>query len=147
MLRVCAVLLASWLLVGNASSAGEARKIQVYKSPTCGCCEKWVEHLKARGFDVSVSNVDDVTPVKRELGVPAGASSCHTAFVGGYFVEGHVPAEDITRLLAEHPDVAGIAVPGMPLGSPGMEGPNAPPYKVLAVRKDGKLEVFAEHAP
>jgi hypothetical protein len=128
-------------------SAAEPVKVQVYKSPTCGCCQKWVEHLKASGYDVSVSNVPDVAPVKRELGVPQGAASCHTAFVGGYFVEGHVPAEDVSRLLAEHPDIAGIAVPGMPLGSPGMEGPNAPPYKVYAVKRDGTLAVFAEHRP
>jgi hypothetical protein len=85
--------------------------------------------------------------MKRQLGVPSGVSSCHTAVIGGYFIEGHVPAEDISRLLAEHPDIAGLAVPGMPIGSPGMEGPGPVPYSVLAVQKDGKLEVFAEHRP
>lgn len=119
--------------------------VQVYKSPTCGCCVKWVEHLRSRGYQVTVSDVPDVSPVKRELGVPPGAASCHTAFIGGYFVEGHVPAEDVARLLATHPDLAGIAVPGMPIGSPGMEGPNPQPYSVLAVHRDGRITVFAEH--
>ena len=140
-----AALCATPLLARAPATSAEPTKVQVYKSPTCGCCQKWVEHLKAQGYDVSVSNVSDVAPVKRELGVPQGVASCHTAFVGGYFVEGHVPAEDVTRLLAEHPDVAGLAVPGMPLGSPGMEGPNAPPYKVFAVKRDGTMAVFAEH--
>ena len=139
--------LAISFVAATVAFAAESPKVQVYKSPTCGCCQKWVDHLKSKGFDVSVSNVADVAPVKRELGVPEGASSCHTAFVGGYFVEGHVPAEDVSRLLAEHPDVAGLTVPGMPLGSPGMEGPNAPPYKVFAVKRDGTMSVFAEHKP
>jgi hypothetical protein len=101
--------------------------------------------VRSRRYAVTVSNVLDMTSVKRELGVPSEAESCHTAVVGGYFLEGHVPAEDISRLLAEHPDISGLAVPGMPIGSPGMEGPNAQSYLVLAVQKDGKLEVFAEH--
>jgi hypothetical protein len=142
-----AALVATPLLARPPASSAERAKVQVYKSPTCGCCQKWVDHLKSNGYDVSVSNVSDVDPVKRELGVPQGAASCHTAFVGGYFVEGHVPAEDVARLLAEHPDVAGLAVPGMPLGSPGMEAPNAPPYRVFAVKRDGTMAVFAEHQP
>ena len=83
----------------------------------------------------------------RALGVPPEAASCHTAVIGGYFIEGHVPAEDITRLLDEHPDISGLAVPGMPIGSPGMEGPNPQAYSVLAVQKDGKSKVFAQHGP
>ena len=122
--------------------------IQVYKSPLCGCCQRWVDYVRIRGYTVTVSNVLNMNSVKRELGVPSEAEACkHTAVVGGYFIEGHVPAEDISRLLAEHPDISGLAVPGMPIGSPGMEGPNAQPYSVLAVRKDGTLEVFAEHRP
>ena len=135
-------------LLAVRAQAGDAdpKAVHVYKSPTCGCCQKWVEHLKSRGFTVDVSNVPDVNPVKKELGVPAGASSCHTAVVEGYFVEGHVPGEDVERLLAERPkDVVGLAVPGMPVGSPGMEGPNPQKYSVLAVQKDGKLKVFADH--
>jgi hypothetical protein len=121
--------------------------VHVYKSATCGCCQKWVDHVRSQGYMVTVENVPDVAPVKRNLGVPSATQSCHTAVIGNYFVEGHVPAEDIARLLAEHPDIAGLAVPGMPMGSPGMEGPNAQSYRVLAVHKDGKVDVFAEHQP
>jgi hypothetical protein len=128
-------------------AAVDPQVIQVYKSPTCGCCQKWVDYVRRQGFKVTVSDVSDLNSVKRGLGVPSEAASCHTAVVGGYFIEGHVPAEDITRLLAEHPNIAGLAVPGMPIGSPGMEGPNARPYSVFAVQKDGKLTVFAEHRP
>ena len=103
--------------------------------------------MRSRGYTATVSNVMDMNSVKRELGVPSEAESCHTAVVGGYFIEGHVPAEDISRLLAEHPDISGLAVPGMPIGSPGMDGPNPQAYSVLAVQKDGKREVFAEHRP
>jgi hypothetical protein len=145
--HVGAVVLAACLVLRAHPVEADPQVMQVYKSPTCGCCQKWVDHVRSRGYTVTVSNVSDVTPVKRELGVPLGTASCHTAFVGGYFIEGHVPAEDVSRLLAEHPDIAGLAVPGMPIGSPGMEGPNPHPYSVLAVGKDGKLEVFADHRP
>jgi hypothetical protein len=132
-----------------ASHPAEAdpQVMQVYKSATCACCQKWVDYVRRRGFKVTVSEVSDMNSVKRDLGVPSEVATCHTAVVGGYFIEGHVPAEDITRLLAEHPDIAGLAVPGMPIGSPGMEGPIAQPYSVLAVQKDGKLTVFANHGP
>jgi hypothetical protein len=140
------VLTASLALPARLASA-EPQTMQVYKSPTCGCCKKWVEHVRSKGYTVTVSDVPDVSPVKRELGVPSGASSCHTAFIGGYFVEGHVPVEDVDRLLREKPDIAGLAVPGMPIGSPGMEGPNPQAYSTLAVQKDGKLKVFADHRP
>ncbi len=134
-------------LAGHAHAAdADPKSVHVYKSPTCGCCQKWVDHLKARGFKVEVSNVADLKPVKHDVGVPDGAASCHTAVVEGYFIEGHVPAADVERLLAERPkDVVGLALPGMPVGSPGMEGPNAQKYSVLAVQKDGKLKVFADH--
>ena len=141
-------LLAALLLVLPAPLLAEPPPMQVYKTPTCNCCQKWVDYVKARGYVVTVNDVTDLAPVKQELGVPRGATSCHTAVIGGYVVEGHVPVEDITRLLAEKPkDVLGITVPGMPIGSPGMEGPNAERYQTLAVKKDGKLMVFAEHAP
>ena len=148
-LGIAAVVLSAFLLLRAEPVVAEppAKSMQVYKSPTCGCCTKWVDHVKSKGYEVSVSDIADVNPVKRELGVPPGSASCHTAFIGGYFVEGHVPVEDITRLLTERPNIAGIAVPGMPIGSPGMEGPNPQAYKVLAVKRDGKLEVFAEHRP
>ncbi len=121
--RVGGFVIAACLMIRAQRVEADPQVVQVYKSRTCGCCQKWVEHVRSRGYQVTVSDVPDVTPVKRQLGVPSGASSCHTAVVGGYFIEGHVPAEDIARLLAEHPDIAGLAVPGMPMGSPGMEGP------------------------
>jgi hypothetical protein len=119
----------------------------VYKSPTCGCCGTWIEHLRAAGFTVEVEDVDDLVAVKTRLGVPAEMGSCHTAVIGDYLVEGHVPAEDIQRLLAEAPDAAGLAVPGMPVGSPGMEvpGQTPQPYEVIAFGRDGSRSVYARH--
>jgi hypothetical protein len=145
--RIGALLLAAWLVLRAGPAAAGSETMQVYKSRTCGCCQKWVDYLRDRGYAVEVSNVLDLARVKRELGVPSSASSCHTASVGGYFIEGHVPEEDISRLLAERPGIAGLAVPGMPVGSPGMEGPNPRTYYVLAVQKDGKVTIFAEHRP
>ena len=119
----------------------------VYKSPTCGCCKLWVEHMKNSGFKVSVVETEDLNPIKLEVGVPPGLGSCHTAKVGGYFVEGHVPASDVKRLLAEKPDALGIGVPGMPMGSPGMEVPSGDtqPYTVTQVNKDGSTSIFSSH--
>ena len=140
------LVLAAMLLFSWAVQAGEP-KAMVYKTPTCGCCSKWIEHLEENGFEVKSKNLSDVNPVKRMNGVPMRLASCHTAIIGGYFVEGHVPAQDVKRLLAERPNVAGIVVPRMPVGSPGMEGPNPEAYSVLAVKKDGSTEVFSRHAP
>ena len=119
----------------------------VHKSPTCGCCGLWVDHLKDAGFQVEVRDAEDITPVKQRLGVPYGKGSCHTAEIGGYFIEGHVPAEDIKRLLAEKPNAKGLVLPGMPMGSPGMEGPDgtAQPYTVELVGKDGTTSPFSAH--
>lgn len=129
-----------------AASAADVRSetLVVYKSPTCGCCSAWVEHVQEAGFEVEVHDVPNVQPVKDEHGLPGHLGSCHTALVGGYVVEGHVPADVIRRLLAERPDVAGIAVPGMPMGSPGMEVPSGrtDPYDVMAFTRDGKVSVF-----
>lgn len=121
--------------------------VLVHRSPTCGCCMAWVEHMRKAGFAVEVRNTDDLDPVKERLGVPDKQRSCHTAEVGGYFVEGHVPAADVKRLLAQKPAARGIAVPGMPLGSPGMEVPGraASPYVVELVGKDGKVSPYANH--
>ncbi len=121
--------------------------IHVYKSPTCGCCGDWVEHLRAAGFEVEVENVQDLVAVKRRFGIPDRLATCHTAVVGRYLVEGHVPAEDLRRFLDQSPDVAGLAVPGMPVGSPGMEVEGQPdqPYDVLAFDAQGRTTVFAEH--
>lgn len=121
--------------------------LTVYKSPTCGCCAKWVDHLKAAGFATVVHDESDMDEVKDNLGVPKALRSCHTAQVNQYVIEGHVPAEDIRRLLGGKPKVAGLAVPGMPASSPGMAVPGAPvePYEVLAFRLDGSTEVYAKH--
>ncbi len=119
--------------------------ITVYKSPTCGCCAKWVEHLQAAGFRPEVHDEAQMDAVKTKIGVPADLRSCHTAVVDGYAVEGHVPADVIRKLLAERPKVAGIAVPGMPVGSPGMEsGDQKTPYDVVAFTKDGATSVYAK---
>ena len=127
--------------------APAGRTLVVHKSPTCGCCVLWAEKMQAAGFTVEVRDVADLSPIKQRLGVPQASASCHTAEIGGYFVEGHVPAQDIERLLAERPDARGLAVPGMPLGSPGMEHPSGTiqPYEVLLVKQDGTTEVFATH--
>jgi hypothetical protein len=117
--------------------------LTVYKSPTCGCCAKWVEHVKKAGFPVTVKDVPNVGEVKVANGVPPELASCHTALVGGYVVEGHVPADVIQKLLKEKPSVAGIAVAGMPMGSPGMEGSASDHYDVVAFDKTGKQHVFA----
>jgi hypothetical protein len=121
--------------------------VLVHKSPTCGCCASWVDHLRAHGFTVEVDDTGDMEAIKARVGIPAGKGSCHTAEVGGYFIEGHVPADDIVRLLEEKPDARGLTVPGMPVGSPGMEipGQGTPPYAVELVHQDGSTEVFAQY--
>lgn len=119
----------------------------VHKTTSCGCCGIWVDHLKAEGFQVDVRDTDDMNPIKVRLGVPVGKASCHTAEIGGYVIEGHIPAEDIKRLLAERPAARGLVLPGMPAGSPGMEMPDGyvQPYTVELVRNDGSSAPFAEH--
>lgn len=119
----------------------------VHKQESCGCCGAWVEHMREAGFAVEVRNVEDMEPVKSRLGIPYGMGSCHTAEVAGYFVEGHVPADDIKRLLAERPQAKGLALPGMPVGSPGMEHPDGvkQPFKVALIGTDGQAQVFSEH--
>jgi len=129
--------------VGAAFSA--PTEITVYKSPSCGCCAKWVEHMQGAGFKVAVKDVDDVDTVKREMGVPASLASCHTGVVGGYLVEGHVPADLVQRMLREKPKIAGLAVPGMVTGSPGMEmGARKDPYDVIAFDRSGRTRVYAK---
>jgi hypothetical protein len=127
--------------------ASQGPTIEVYKDPTCGCCAKWVEHLQAHGFTAHMTNSRDVASVKASHGVPRQVQSCHTAIVDGYVVEGHVPAADVRRLLTERPAIAGLAVPGMPVGSPGMEmpGARAQAYEVLAFDRSGNTHVFARH--
>ena len=144
LIRATAVIGLGWPLAGLAA---DAPRMQVYKSPTCGCCGKWVDHMRAAGFEVEATNVEDVNAYKQQYGVPPQLASCHTAIVGGYVVEGHVPADDVSRLLKLKPEAVGIAVPGMPLGSPGMEAPNPQRYETLLFFADGSTEVFAVHEP
>ena len=119
--------------------------ITVYKDPSCGCCKNWIEHLLKHGYRVITNDTRDLASVKRTLGVPERLQSCHTAMVGGYLIEGHVPADDIARLLTQRPKIRGLAVPGMPMGSPGMEGPNRQSFAVLTFDAAGKTQLFARH--
>jgi hypothetical protein len=129
---------------GQAVASADGTRMLVYKTPTCGCCRAWVDHVKAAGFAVEVRDMPNVDPVKHEHGLPGHLASCHTAIVDGYVVEGHVPADVIRRMLRERPQVAGIAVPGMPMGSPGMEVPGGrkDPYDIIAFSRDGKVSVY-----
>jgi hypothetical protein len=139
-----AVILVGGLAVG-AQSTGPT--VTVYKDPSCGCCAKWVEHLKQNRFTTKVIETRDVNDIKAQNHVPRQARSCHTGLVNGYAIEGHVPAADVQRLLKERPAIAGLAVTGMPIGSPGMEMPGrkAQPFDVLAFDKGGQTRVFASH--
>ncbi len=145
------LLLASLVLglPGLALAAPAKVKVEVWKSPYCGCCKDWVAHLESSGFAVSVHEVGDLDGARRQLGMPERYASCHTAKVAGYLLEGHVPAADIRRLLADKPKAIGLAVPGMPVGSPGMDGPvyngRRDPYDVLLVQGDGLVSVFASY--
>jgi hypothetical protein len=134
------------LFVATRAEAQAGPAIHVVKTATCGCCNDWITHLRNAGFRVTVANVPDVGPTARRLGVPDDLRSCHTASVGGYAVEGHVPAADIRRLLRERPAAAGIAVPGMPMGSPGMEhGSHRERYNTILFTRAGRRSVFARH--
>jgi len=126
-------------------SAHAGERVEVFKSPYCGCCEKWVEHMRNAGFDVVTKHVNDVPAARKLAGMPERFGSCHTSKVGGYVVEGHVPAADVQRLLKEKPKAVGLAAPGMPQGSPGMETNHPQPYDTLLVQADGSYKVFAKH--
>ena len=150
MTRVSLVVMATAVMIASGLSLGAQSKpetVTVYKDPTCGCCAKWVEHLRANGFATKVNEVANMGDIKEQNHVPRQARSCHTALVGGYVIEGHVPAADIQRLLKERPvGVVGLGVPGMPIGSPGMEqGSRVQPYSVMAFDKAGRTQVFASH--
>ena len=151
MVRVSLVVMAAMATIAGGLSLvaqSKAESVTVYKDPACGCCAKWVEHLQQQGFVTTVTEVANVDDVKTKNHVPQQARSCHTALVRGYVIEGHVPAADIQRLLKERPTgVVGLAVPGMPIGSPGMEVPGikAQPFNVVAFDKEGRTTVFAAH--
>lgn len=144
--------LSSCLLIPAAAAVVKAQRpalplVDVYKDPTCGCCANWVEHLKAAGFTTKVTESKELNAFKTSHGVPDKARSCHTALVGGYVLEGHVPAAEVQRLLKEKPAITGLAVPGMPVGSPGMEvnGVKAQAYDVVSFDKQGAIKVFASY--
>ncbi len=139
-LALCTALAAAW-----PSLAQPLPSVDVYKSPDCGCCKAWAEHLQKNGFSVILHDVDDVPAARKKLGMPNRYGSCHTAKVGEYLVEGHVPAADIKQLLKKQPKALGLAVPSMPPGSPGMEGERSIPYDTLLVTPDGNATVFAHH--
>ncbi|MGB0712588.1 MAG: DUF411 domain-containing protein [Gammaproteobacteria bacterium] len=138
-------LLLGGTLLSAPAMADEQQTIMVYKTPTCGCCTKWVSHLRNSGFEVQTTDLSDLRMIKKMSGIEPKLASCHTALVDGYTIEGHVPAADIERLLAERPDAKGLTVPGMPMGSPGMEHPNPQRYQVMLLDNDGNTEVFATH--
>jgi hypothetical protein len=149
---VSAVVLVAGVAVGVVSSQGSSKasaakpSVAVFKSPTCGCCAKWNEHMTAAGYTVNSSDRTDMTAIKDEHKIPSALRSCHTALVAGYVVEGHVPADVVAKLLSEKPaGVVGIAVPGMPVGSPGMESPSGTKdaYHVMAFTKDGQSRIYA----
>jgi hypothetical protein len=141
-------LTAASLLAGAALRAQAQPRVEVWKDPNCGCCGDWVRHLQAEGFEVRVHDNGN-TAARKRLGIPEKLGSCHTALVGGYAIEGHVPAQDIRRLLKERPPAIGLSVPGMPVGSPGMDGPEyggrKDPYDVLLIAKDGGTRVFQSY--
>lgn len=137
------LFVAAGLLLASALAA--AGTLEVYKSPTCSCCEKWSQHMRDNGFDVTTHDVNNLQSVKERARLRPGMGSCHTAFIDGYAIEGHVPAEDVKRLLQQKPDAYGLTVPAMPVGSPGMEmGGRQDDYQVLLYGQDG-VRVFATH--
>ena len=145
MMTVAVVMGLAW--AGSVWMAAQSRtkpQMTVYKSSTCGCCSNWVEHMRKNGFEVKAVDVDDIDKVKRERGVPDSAASCHTAVVNGYLVEGHVPADAVLKMLKDKPAIAGIAVPGMPMGAPGMEVPSGQKdaYSIVSFDKAGKTTVY-----
>ncbi|WP_114953319.1 DUF411 domain-containing protein [Sphingosinicella terrae] len=143
--RKLSLVLAPLALLACVQNA-TAATIEVVKSPYCGCCTHWIDYLRHEGFEVNVVEAEDVSPTARRLGVPDDLRSCHTASIEGYAIEGHVPAADIRRLIEQRPQAAGIAVAGMPVGSPGMEqGDRRDPYQTILFHRDGRRTVFAQH--
>lgn len=140
---------AAILVFTNAHDAiaDDAKLVEIWKDPSCGCCAAWANHLQAAGFEVQISNTDHLNDIKRMNRIPPKLASCHTAKVGGYVIEGHVPASDIMKLITEKPKILGLAVPGMPLGSPGMEVPSGEKdaYDVISFDERGNAAVYSSH--
>jgi hypothetical protein len=139
-------LFGSLLVALPLAASAAAPVVEVYKSATCGCCEEWIKHLRANGFTVNPHDVPNPAGYRAKFGIPDQLGSCHSAMVQGYALEGHVPASDIKRLLAMKPKAKGLAVPGMPSGSPGMEAPQRDAYDVVLVQDGGKTTVYKHHA-
>ncbi len=145
------LLLGGAVVLGMAGSAcaqaSPARNLMVYKTPTCPCCDGWIAHMRQAGFVATVTVLPDLGPLRRERGLPDALASCHSGVIDGYLIEGHVPATDVIRLLDQKPAAIGLAVPGMPLGSPGMETPQGhrDPYATLLVLRGGSTRVFSRH--
>jgi hypothetical protein len=146
-MKVCLLAVAFAVLLGSPTFAANPT-IEVWKSTSCECCGNWVKHIEADGFDVKVNAADTslLDRVRKAAGIPDKLAACHTAMIDGYFIEGHIPGTDIKRLIDQEPDAIGLTVPGMPMGSPGMEqGTKFDKYNVLLIKKDGTTEVFASH--
>lgn len=137
-----AILCAATVLLGTVPIRVPAQDLTVYKNPQCGCCTKWVEHMRQDGFDVTVLDLSDPKTKSHAPKLPPALASCHTTVVDGYLIGGHVPADVVRRLLSERPPLRGIAVPGMPMGSPGMEGPTPQPYDILGFDDAGNTRVY-----
>ncbi|HJU66135.1 MAG TPA: DUF411 domain-containing protein [Gemmatimonadaceae bacterium] len=135
----------SWRSAEAHGTVAAAPTVTVYKDPNCGCCSRWVAHLRENGFSVVTHDTTSMDAIKATHGVTSELTSCHTGLVDGYVIEGHVPAADVQRLLRTKPKVAGLAVPGMPMGSPGMEGSRSDRYDVLSFDREGRTSVFASH--
>ena len=144
--RRIVVKFAALSVIASPLVPAAAPSMTVYKTPTCGCCGKWVEHMKANGFQVIVRDVPSTAAFRRKQGIPDRLQSCHTAVVSGYTIEGHVPAADVKRLLSEKPKAVGIVVPGMPMGSPGMEGARSDSYSVILLGENGSETVYQRYA-
>ena len=142
-----AILVAAFALIGSLvqAGAGELPRMTMWKSPWCGCCAAWAEHMKNAGFQVEIKEVEELDRIKRAAGIPEALQSCHTAKVGGYTIEGHVPAADVKRMLSTQPDIDGLAVGGMPSGSPGMENGQHDPYDVVTFKGGTRGKIFKRY--
>lgn len=148
MLLRALTILAFALFLNPVPAWAEGTAVEVWRNQSCSCCGKWAQHMQTAGYTVTINEAASgvLARIKKQAGIAPDLASCHTAKVAGYVIEGHVPAADVERLLAEKPEAVGLAVPGMPIGSPGMEaGGETEPYEVLLVKKDGSTEVFARH--
>jgi hypothetical protein len=144
-LKLIAAAAAALSAQGVAAADGDKPLATIFKNPQCTCCESYGEYLRANGYPVKMVATHDLALIKQRQGIPAGLEGCHTALVGGYFIDGHVPVQTFDRLLAERSAISGISLPGMPTGSPGMGGPKTETWTIVAVAPDGETSVYARH--